>query len=92
MSELTNHIDLLSIDEEKREEYMYDINESEKAIKEWMHHIIRGVQQEKAKASIMGKLISENTQLYTGPRMFLILVSPPPEEHCKFDTFNHFYP
>ena len=46
----------VSSDEDERDELLYDVNMAKSNILEWMAHILRGVQQEKAKTLAMNQL------------------------------------
>lgn len=51
-----NLVSDVSKDQDEENEIMYDVNMAKSSILEWMAHILRGVQQEKAKAHAMQSL------------------------------------
>ena len=53
---ITNLVTDVSSDEDERNELLYDVNTAKSNILEWMAHILRGVQQGKAKALAMNQL------------------------------------
>ena len=53
---VTNLVTDVSSDEDERDELLYDVTITKLNILEWMAHILRGVQQEKAKTLAMNQL------------------------------------
>ena len=53
---ITNLLTDVSSDEYERDELLYEVNITKSNILEWMAHILRGVQQEKAKILAINEL------------------------------------
>ena len=68
---VTNLVIDVSSDEDERDDLLYDVNIAKSNILEWMAHILRDVQQEKAKILAMNQLSQTNGfWLVTGLRRF----------------------